>query len=113
MGDSSKLDEIVRSTSEELSSRFQAIYKSKDISIDQPTPLGALFQIPDAYAFAMIVPVSSEGATVRTIGTSVLLRVRNRLLFAYIYGSADETSLKWIQTTAEQWTHETLAANSK
>ena len=70
----------------------------------RPWPLGTLFQTSDAYASAMLAPVSSGGVTMRTINASVLLRVRNRLIFAYIYGSSDdENSLRWIEKMAEQW----------
>jgi hypothetical protein len=60
----------------------------------------------------MLAPVSSAGVTVKTINASVLLRARNRLLFAYIYaGGEDEASLKWVEKTAQEWTQEVLAAN--
>jgi hypothetical protein len=62
----------------------------------------------------MLVPVSSGGVTKREINASVFLRVRDRLIFAYVYGSSDdEDSLKWVEKTAEQWATEILTANSK
>lgn len=114
LGDSSTLSQNVQATSEEISNKLKTLNQSKDLSIGTPAPLGTLFQTSEAYAFAMLAPVSSGGVTVRTINASVLLRVRDRLIFAYLYGSADdENSLKWIEKTAEQWTDKILTANSK
>jgi hypothetical protein len=111
-GDSKALNQITQTTSEEIRRKLKAIDKSKDLAIEQPAPLGTLFQSPDAYAFAMISPVTSGGVSVRMINASVLLRVRNRLVFAYLYaGSDDETSLKWIENTAEDWARKILATN--
>jgi hypothetical protein len=112
--DSSTLDRTAQTTSEEISRKLKQLDQSKDVSIGKPAALGTLFQISDAYAFAMLASVSSAGVTVRAINATVLLRVRDRLIFAYIYGSADdENSLKWIEKTAEQWANEILTANSK
>jgi len=114
LGDSSTLNQTVQTASQEVSSKLKKLNQSKDISIDKPAPLGTLFQTSDAYAFAMLASVSSGGVTTRAINASVLLRVRERLIFAYIYGSTDdEDSLKWIEKTAEQWVNEILTANSK
>jgi hypothetical protein len=112
--DSSTLNQTVQTTSEEISRRLKQLDQSKDVSIDKPAPLGTLFQTSDIYAFAMLVSVSSGGVTMRAISASVLLRVRDRLIFAYIYGSSDdEKSLKWVEKTTEQWANEILTANSK
>ncbi len=112
--DSSALNQTVKTTSEEISSKLKQLDPSKDLSIDKPTPLGALFQTSDSYAFAMLVPVSSGGVTVREINATVLMRVRDRLIFAYIYGSGDdEKSLIWIEKTAGQWASDILTANLK
>ncbi len=83
--DSSTLNHTVQATSEEIRSKLKKLDQSKDVSIGTPVPLGTLFQTSDAYAFAMLSPVSSGGVTTRVIGACVLLRVRERLIFAYIY----------------------------
>jgi hypothetical protein len=82
--DSSALNQTVQTASEEIRSKLKQLDPSKDVSIDKPTPLGTLFQTSDSYAFAMLAPVSSGGVTIRAINASVLLRVRDRLIFAYI-----------------------------
>ena len=112
IGDASQLNSTAQATAEEVIGKLRAIQNSKDISIEKPIPVGTILQTPDAYGFLMIQPVSSGGTAVRTLAASILIRVRNRMIFAYVYGSDDESSLKWIQATAEEWSHEILAANS-
>ncbi len=46
--DSSALNQTVKTTSEEISSKLKQLDPSKDLSIDKPTPLGALFQTSDS-----------------------------------------------------------------
>jgi hypothetical protein len=114
LGDSSSLNQTVESTPREISSKLKQMGQSTDISIDKPVFLGALFQMPDAYAFATVESVSSGAVATRAIQTCVLLRAKDRLLFVYVYGSSDdEESLKWVEETTKQWTNQILAANSK
>lgn len=112
IGDASQLNSNAQASKEEVVNKLKAVQNSKDISLDKTIPLGAFLQTTDRYGFLLLQPVSSGGTTVRTIGASILLRVRNRLIFAYVYGSDDESSLKWVQATAEEWSREILAANS-
>jgi hypothetical protein len=113
LGDTNALNQILQTTAEELSRKLKAVDASKDVAIGQVTPLGTLFQRQDVYAFAMVAPVSSAGATSRMINASVVLRVRERLLFAYVYaGASDETSLKWVEQTAQQWAQQIVTANA-
>jgi len=114
LGDSSSLNQTAESGSKEINSKLKQLGQSTDISIDKFAPLGTLFQTSDTYAFAMLESVSSGETTNRVINATVLLRVRDRLIFAYIYGSGDdEESLKWVEKTTEQWVNEILTANSK
>lgn len=102
----------VQASLEEVINRLKAIENTKDISMGKPIPLGTSFQTTDAYGSLMILPVSPRGTTVRILGASILIRVRSRLIFAYVYAPDDESSLKWIQATAQEWSHQILAANS-
>jgi hypothetical protein len=112
IGDGSQLNSTVHASTEEINNKLKAVQNSKDISIDKLIPLGTIFQTTDAYGFLFDGVVSSGGTTTRIVAASILIRVRNRLIFAYVYGSEAESSLKWVQTTAEEWTREILAANS-
>ena len=112
VGDTSKLNNTAHATAEEINNKLKAVQNSKDISIDKLIPLGTIFQTTDAYGFLIDGVVSSGGTATRIIGGANLIRVRNRLIFAYVYGSEAESSLKWVQTTSEEWTRKILAANS-
>jgi hypothetical protein len=112
IGDSSQFNSTIHATTEEMNNKLKAVQNSKDISIDKLTPLGTIFQTTDAYGFLFDGVVSSGGITTRIVAASILIKVRNRLIFAYVYGTEAESSLKWVQTTAEEWTREILAANS-
>jgi len=111
IGDASQLNSTAQASKEEVVNKLKAVQNSKDIALDKTIPLGTFLQTTDTYGFLLLQPVSSGGTTVRTIGASILLRVRNRLIFAYVYGSDNESSLKWVQATAEEWSREILAAN--
>jgi hypothetical protein len=112
IGDSSQLNSTVHASTEEINNKLKAVQNSKDISIDKLIPLGTIFQTTDAYGFLFDGVVSSGGTTTRIVAASILIKVRNRLIFAYVYGAEAESSLKWVRTTAEEWTREILAANS-
>jgi len=112
IGDSSLLNSMTHATTEEINNKLKAVQNSKDISIDKLTPLGTIFQTTDAYGFLFDGVVSSGATTTRIVAAAILIKVRNRLIFAYVYGAEAESSLKWVQTTAEEWTREILAANS-
>ncbi len=112
LGDSTEMNRTVQASSEDLSRKLKAIDQSRDIALGQVTPLGVLFQKQNVFAFAMVLPVSSEGTTIRVINVSVLVRVRNRGLFAYIYSTGtDQGSLNWAQQTAQAWAQQILDAN--
>jgi hypothetical protein len=113
LGDTNAFNRTVQTSSEEVSRKLKAVDASKDVAIGQVSPLGTLFEKQDVYAFAMVAPVSSGGVTVKMINASVMLRVRGRLVFVYIFaGGSDETSLKWVEQTAEQWAQQVLTANA-
>ena len=112
IGDTSQLNSTAHASTEEINSKLRAVQNSKDISIDKLIPLGTILQTTDAYGYLFDGVVSSGGTATRIIGGANLIRVRNRLIFAYVYAVEAESSLKWVQTTAEEWTREILATNS-
>ena len=111
IGDTSQLNSTLQASTQEVVNRLKAMQNSKDVSFEKPIPLGTILQTTDAYGFLMVQPLSSGETITRVLGATVLIRVRNRLIFAYLYGPDDEDSLKWIQATAEEWCHKILAAN--
>ncbi len=112
IGDGTTLAKTAQSSSEEATRKLREMGDSKGISIQQITPLGVIFQSPDAYAVAMASPVTSGGVASQVLNASVLLRVRGRLLFVYLYADGgDEASLNWLKTVAGEWTRQILSYN--
>jgi hypothetical protein len=109
------LDTLLKDEEADLNRRLKAVNSgAAAINLDKPTPLGSLFSKPDASGFAMIVPVSTKGTTTRMVMGLSVLRVQNRLLFAYLYSAyKDDESVQWVRRTSEQWADAILAANKQ
>jgi len=87
---------------------------SATIAIDKPFSLGTLFSKPDAAAFGMIASISGAGPEIKMAVATVVLRLQNRVLFLYLYSVyKDDTAVKWLRTTSEQWADATLKANAQ
>ncbi len=105
---------IVDATIKEAEDEFNRKMESFDLKVKlgQPTQLGCLFTKQNAYCFGMIIPVSIEGETYQMGMGATLLRVKNRLLFIYLYADyKDEETVKWLRSTSMKWTDAILAAN--
>jgi len=114
LSDSKGLNQTAQAFSEETSRKLKAIDSSKDVTVDKPIPIGTLFEKQDVFAFAMVLPVTSAGATKRVINASVLLRVRDRLLFTYTYSAGtDEASLMWAKQTSEELVQQVFTSNTR
>ncbi len=109
------LDATLKDQEEAFNLRMKALNSgASTISFDKPTPLGSLFSKPDAAGFAMIMPVSSKGVTAKMITGIIVLRLQNRVVFAYLYASyVDEATAQWIRTTGEHWADAILKANAR
>jgi hypothetical protein len=110
--DGSPMD--IKAHEDELNHKLKAV-GAKEVNFDKPVQLGELFSKPDACAFGMIMSISSNGAaSVKMIAGMTVLRVQNRLLYAYVYSAyKDEESLRWVRTTSEQWADAILKANQQ
>ena len=100
---------------EEINRRLKALNSSAAaVSADKPVYLGALFSKADACGFGATMAVSSSGTTVTmAMGLSVI-RVQNRVFFAYLYKRyEDESTLLWIRKASEQWADSILSANKQ
>jgi len=109
------LDSSVKESEEEFNRRMKAMnLDNVQISYGKPVMLGTLFTQDDAFAFGMMAPVTSSGKTAKMIVGTVLLRVRNRVLFVYFYSVyKDAQTLDWIRNVSQQWTGAILAANQE
>jgi len=87
---------------------------AKTVTLDKPLQLGAFFNKPDAASYGLVMPVSVDGNTKKVVVNTIVLRVRQRLLFLYLIEEyKDESSVQWVRTTGEHWTDAILAANKE
>lgn len=108
----------MNSTMQEAEDEFNRRMKALDleeatIDLGQPKQLGCLYSKPDAYCFGMIMPVAAGGKTMKMSCACTLLRVKQRILFVYLYSEfEDESTLAWLRRTAENWTDKIQQINS-
>lgn len=108
------MDATLKDQEEEVNRRIK-IYSSSapTITMDKPFMLGTFFAKPDASSFGMILQLASNGAPKKMAAAVTIIRVQERVMFLYIYTSyVNDDSVKWVRTTAEQWTDAVLKANS-
>ncbi|MBB5061482.1 hypothetical protein HDF16_006218 [Granulicella aggregans] len=97
---------------DELNHKLKALGSANEVALDKPVQLGAFFTRPDAYCFGMISPISSGESSINMVTAVIVLRVQNRLLYAYVSARyAGDESVRWTRSTSEQWTDAILKAN--
>jgi hypothetical protein len=112
-----EMEDVIESASEKAGEELSRRMKSLDqqvaaITIGKRVKIGTFFSKEDAYGFGFVSPISSGGSTVKMGVAVVLVRVKNRLLFLYLYAEyKNQETAKWLQKTAEQWADATLKAN--
>ena len=78
--------------------------KTGEIAFDQPVQLGTLFSTSDSSGFGMIMPVSANGTTMKMATGILAVRVRNRVVFGYLYRIyEDENTVTWMRKTLKDW----------
>jgi hypothetical protein len=108
---------IMSSSMAEAEEEFNRRMKSLDleeatVSLGKPIQLGCLFSKQDAYGFGMIMPLSMGGENMKMGMGGALMRVKQRLLFVYLYSEyKDEDTVKWLRKTTEAWADAILKAN--
>lgn len=86
--------------------------KTGKVTLDKPQQLGSIFSKPNAFGFAMVMPMASNGKSVNMVSGTALLRVKNRMIYAYLYTQyQDKSSVDWIVKTTESWADAILKAN--
>ncbi len=109
--------DAMNSSIKEAEAEFNRRMKSLDlkeatVSMGAPIQLGCLFSEPDAYGFGMVMPVEMGGHTTKTGMGGALVRVKQRLLFVYLYSEyKDEETVKWLRKATEDWADAILKAN--
>ena len=107
------LNASTKDKEEELNHKLKAMRGSDTtMTLDKPMQLGVFFSKPNACSFGIIQQISAVGSSVKMVAGITILRVQNRLLYAYIYSAyKDEDSVQWVRKTSEQWADAILKAN--
>jgi hypothetical protein len=107
------VDSIFKEAQDEIDRRLKSLDVEGGISLGKPVQLGSLFTMKDAYSFGMIMPVTVDGKTVKMGCGGILLRVKSRLLFVYVYSEyKDEKTIHYLGQVAEKWAKDILSANA-
>jgi hypothetical protein len=106
-------DSCIQEAEEEFNRRMKSLeLEEATVNLGKPVSLGSFFSKQDAYGFGMVMPVSMGNVNVKMGMGGVLLRVRKRLLFVYLFSEyKDEDTVKWIRKTSEAWADAILKAN--
>jgi len=97
---------------DELNHKLKALGDANEVALDKPVQLGAFFSKPDAYCFGMITPVSYGGSSNNMVSAVIILRVQNRLLYAYVNARYEgDDSIRWVRNISARWTDAILKVN--
>jgi hypothetical protein len=116
-GAKKEFGDVMNSSMKEAEDEFNRRMKSLDlaeatVSLGKPIQLGCLFSKQDAYSFGMIMPLSMGGENMKMGMGGALMRVKQRLLFVYLYAEyKDEETVKWLRRATEDWADAILKAN--
>ena len=106
------VDSSFKESDAEFNQKMKAMNLNVQVSQGKRVMLGTFFYKTDAYASGEIAPVTVNGQATAVVMSTVLLRARNRLLYAYfaeVYKD-DQTPGK-VRAASEQWADAILAAN--
>ncbi len=96
---------------EEMNLRLKSLDVGK-IEIGHPEMLGPLFEKPDALGLGMLITMKQAEHGVTMAGGFGLIRVKQRLLFVYLYKAYEgPNTVSWIGTTLEGWADAIMRAN--
>ncbi len=117
----STADSYAQENEEEFNRRLKSLdLDNVKITFEKPVSLGILFSKRNAGGFGTILQVSASDASARPASEvssrkllSVLfLRVKNRVLYAYIFADyKDQETVKWLRKASEAWADQILNAN--
>lgn len=111
--------DVMDSSMKEAEAEFNRRMESLDlddaaVSFGKPIQLGPLLSKGDAYGFGMIMPLSMGEEHMNMGMACILMRVKHRLLFVYLYAEYEnEDTVKWLRNTAEKWSDAILIANKE
>jgi len=107
-----KLDVKVGEIEQEINIRLKSL-GTRPIEVDHPEMLGNIFRKSNAAGFAMLIAVKQDDRSDTMAGGVALLRVKQRLIFAYLYHKYESPdSVNWVRKNLEAWCDTILARNS-
>lgn len=105
---------ILASTNEiqnEVNERLKSV-DLQEIKLNEPVDLGVIFSKKDAISSGMIFKVQQGEIITTYIASILLIRLKERLLFVYIYKAyKDKTTLKEIVSITDKYATALLTAN--
>ena len=108
-----ELDSLLAGASEKLSDEHRI---SLPLQATNSVPLGVFLEERNAIGFASLskseVAVENEEENITMIMAVVFLRLKGRLLYAYVYERYEtRESIDWVRKTSIQWAESMLEAN--
>jgi hypothetical protein len=109
------LNASTKDQEEELNRKLKAMRGTDTtMTLDKPMQLGVFFSKTNACGFGIIQQISAADSSVKMVAGVMILRVQNRLIYAYVYSAyKDEDSVQWVRKTSEQWADAILKANQQ
>jgi hypothetical protein len=111
----STVNSYVKEDQEEFNRRLKSLnLDNVKITFDKPISLGTLFYSQNAAGFGTILQVSANDVSSKKVLSVLFLRVKNRVLYAYIFADyKDQETAKWIRQASEDWADAILKANGQ
>ena len=108
-----EINSIIAESEEEFNNRMKSLDVSNlKLKLGEPIMLGTFFSRQDAYGLGMIMSVEMDGDFWKMGALIILMRVKERLLFVYLYAEYEnEDTLKWLREVGEKWSDEILKVN--
>ena len=98
---------------EKLNRSIQSYYESDSkIELGEVIYLGPLFQNEDSFGTGAIMPSFLEGEATVTGSASVIVRVKERLLFLHLFSKYEGAqTTDWLRRVSESWASSLLSLN--
>jgi hypothetical protein len=110
------LDENLRKLKPDLATVASDLEKRIQVAVEiqQPTVIGVFDDAADRIGILQVMPVVIGGITSPILSANTIIRVRSRILFAYVYAmNAQPESVSGLASVARSWTDAIIAANAK
>jgi hypothetical protein len=86
---------------------------AKPIEVGHPEMLGGLFRVTDAAGYGMLIAMKQEDKSLTMANGMAVLRVKQRLVFAYIYRKFESPeTVALVRKDLRSWADSILAANN-